>query len=1021
MAKRKVHIDVQIEGRKTVQGLQEEMKRLNDELRQVEIGSEEFSRLEHELVGVKSQLKDVRNDLRPITGDEQLRAFKALGDAMQGAFQIGGAAALAFGEQTAEQMQRVIRTVGAVVVAMDGVKKVLEVVQGENLRVLRSMINRWREAGRSATIAGVSMRTAVIGTGIGALVVALGLVVANWERINSAITDRRVQRQRQRYLDWLEEEIEHQQAIFNELEEQFRLRQEANLLNDDEEATLEYKNELLEREGDLIENNVKKLVTERMVVEQDLNKEIQRQADAQQAVERASEATVIQRRNELARINENVQELERQSDLINEQLRTEQERERLRLRTIRETQEEIRLFQERERIDKQNEAIQNRITLLQAQGRQTTEIFRLERQILRNEREKLNLNRALTREQRQRIAQINAEIQALEITSYEFIRQLEFTERLTEIERAREDVMHDINRQNEELSRSMIQQQGTLNRRVELERAAAEMMRLTKDGYADFIDDVGDLLKLQTDITAASRLNAEYVQLIPSSIAISRDNYREIARQLQFINREHDIGIKDMSELGELVEGNVEFYKQQLNVTSSLHDELLNEFALRDAMQELQTRLSNAVIDELQIRRNNIQAQKDLNVQKQEALKLSEEDLKEIRDGLQEELYAMQARNAGLEEISEKQNEIHGVVSSIRSIESEIQTILTDNVGLKEEIKDIDFEISQNMEWQSRSLMEQAIVNRDMRAAVEHQRNVWVQIIRLVEVFGEELRTMTDGLWQSMELTATMFDREAEKRRRELEDWKQANLEALNEIDERERANASRRQELNDLLANAEGERYNMIKQELAEIQKQEEKDEERKKEIKNTEMEMEHEIALAEFRAAQARRTQTLVDITMQTALAAVQALPNIVLAGLVTGLGGLQFATAAATPSPQRPQEPNYFAGGGGIHGDKHARASGGVPIIAQDGEYVVNHEAMKIYGALVDRINNTAQPKYAMGGGIGKPQDVEGGDLIDYDRMRDSFVEAMRGVNLSVSVQEFKEVEGNIDFVRNRVSFR
>jgi TP901 family phage tail tape measure protein len=94
------------------------------------------------------------------------------------------------------------------------------------------------------------------------------------------------------------------------------------------------------------------------------------------------------------------------------------------------------------------------------------------------------------------------------------------------------------------------------------------------------------------------------------------------------------------------------------------------------------------------------------------------------------------------------------------------------------------------------------------------------------------------------------------------------------------------------------------------------------------------------EIKRRQAKREKALniFQAVINTASAIVEALPNVPLSILAGVLGGIQVAAIASTPLPE--------AGKGGFFttGDKHSDASGGIPVMIERDEAVINARTMR-----------------------------------------------------------------------------
>ena len=202
-----------------------------------------------------------------------------------------------------------------------------------------------------------------------------------------------------------------------------------------------------------------------------------------------------------------------------------------------------------------------------------------------------------------------------------------------------------------------------------------------------------------------------------------------------------------------------------------------------------------------------------------------------------------------------------------------------------------------------------------------------------------------------------------------------------------------RRNQLEDLLQDANAERHQEILDQL--------KDEEAANQVlADKKLKIEADLSAAKTKQAELEKNQAVIQSIIDTALAVVSALPNIPLSIIVGILGAANTAFIASQPIPQ-------FADGGYTgDGGKYEPAG-----IAHKGEYVVNQEVMGTENgsamvALLEGMR-TGLKGFADGGSVGVPAPSQAA----------ANVTSMNQQPIYVSVQEIRSVGRNVDVLESK----
>ena len=204
----KVVIDLEVDvnaSQRTLGQLEDRAEKLNKELRKVPLGSKAFNELKQELVGVNKEIKNTELAMESL-GNEQVASelgsvAGAVGDVTAAFILLGGDEDSALGE-TAKRIETALGVTMAFKGTIEGVisfqklwnntLKQTSVVQGaiatgtKIYAAAQGVLNFVIGAGSKAL---KLFRLALISTGIGAIVVGIGMLIANFGKIKEVIMD----------------------------------------------------------------------------------------------------------------------------------------------------------------------------------------------------------------------------------------------------------------------------------------------------------------------------------------------------------------------------------------------------------------------------------------------------------------------------------------------------------------------------------------------------------------------------------------------------------------------------------------------------------------------------------------------------------------------------------------------------------------------------------------------------------------------------------------------------------------
>jgi hypothetical protein len=187
---------------RTLGQLEKQAEQLNEELRKVPLGTKAFKDLKSQLIGVNKEIKNTELSMEALDNEQVASELGsvagAVGD-MTSAFVLLGGSGGAL-EETAQNIEKALGISMAFKGAIEGIasgRKLLNniVKQSNALQQANNMITVLATGvmklfGGSVDTTSKSfknLRGAIIGTGIGALVVAVGLLIANFDKLKEAI------------------------------------------------------------------------------------------------------------------------------------------------------------------------------------------------------------------------------------------------------------------------------------------------------------------------------------------------------------------------------------------------------------------------------------------------------------------------------------------------------------------------------------------------------------------------------------------------------------------------------------------------------------------------------------------------------------------------------------------------------------------------------------------------------------------------------------------------------------------
>ena len=173
----------------SIGAMEDELSRLNEEIKQVDVNSQAFAELATKIGNVEAQLEGAQAGLQRFTAEDKVKAFQGSIDVLGGSIaSVTGAVGL-LGVESEEFDKLTARAASAIAFA-SGIKQASDgaIALSQSL-AKSSKAQKLFAAATALTTKGMGkLKIALISTGIGAIVVAVGLLVANFDKVSAAVT-----------------------------------------------------------------------------------------------------------------------------------------------------------------------------------------------------------------------------------------------------------------------------------------------------------------------------------------------------------------------------------------------------------------------------------------------------------------------------------------------------------------------------------------------------------------------------------------------------------------------------------------------------------------------------------------------------------------------------------------------------------------------------------------------------------------------------------------------------------------
>jgi hypothetical protein len=960
--------------------LQASMKDLKTNTADWVTQNEQIGVLKQRFNEATAEAKKLQNVVKDVNSAEQLRSVAKLGRGLVGAFAAASTGAELFGLANKKEFAEVAAKAQNLLTLMIGLREISEAFSARNIAGLAAIGNGFKNLVTTVKGFSVATKEALIETGIGIFVVALGLVIANWDKIKIALSG--VAGEQKKTLEGNQNLVKSYEDLNKVFDDRNKLIEEYNKyainktieLNAGESYNT-YKSLLTQQ--DLLAKNIEaqkaSLTDVNGLIDQQTKAHI-KLLDAQKLESSyaenskeygAQQVKLALQKYDIAQLAVKTAQTTLANDLLELSILKDITGKRAKaIDDQKDENEARRLATEREK---------NEIIVLNSQKDTENEIFKKKGAILLLEYDRLwhlqNAGVIMTKDELDRLATIQYEVAALK------------NENNLRIHNA-----------------ALVKQQYEDNlKNLKTETELSNLIADLKLKYTLINTD----LKIKDELLQNSSKSFE---LETSQITEQTTLFDKLIKIREAIDNFDKTGVKNFYEMydAELLRLNlnkeeVDLAKEQLiaNIDSKgkegkLFDQRANAAAVELVLYtKLQETNREKLETDKKILENNLLITQS-KIDEAEANQKILEKSKSINDT---ELLTLQTRLKETENdpylsIAEKRQKTLDIESKINAAQlkgKEIDTSIAENndsiVTSKGEILKTNESIAKTNQDIDKTTNDINDKTTDTTAQLKEQARVYAQLQDFVGKYSKEIDVSRQILEKSMELMATLQDNVAQK----MDERIAAAQAKMDKITKAETDRTTKLSELNDELKDANGERYDQI---LAEIDLQKKQQDDNRTAFNKQaqdEASAQNKKNAAEKKAAQWRKAEAITDAIIQGALAVIKALPNVFLSIATGVLAATEIATIAAAKIPDEPKAEVATAGfkSGGFTGYGNENEPAG---IAHRQEYIVPARVVQSPSAKthIAALESQRLRGYASGGYVAPNNSGAFGDSMDYDRL-------------------------------------
>lgn len=183
MANKIIELTLKVNGAQTLQEMSSATKELEQALRLAGKSAEGFQQGVTALAKSRAELKEFRQAARGIDFGDQLASVTKLTNGIISGFAVAKSAMSLFGAEANGAMDEAIKKMLDLQNIMIGLGNIANVFEGKTFQSLKTIGSSFGKLVTTVKSASLAMRASLVATGIGAIAVAVGLIIANWEKI----------------------------------------------------------------------------------------------------------------------------------------------------------------------------------------------------------------------------------------------------------------------------------------------------------------------------------------------------------------------------------------------------------------------------------------------------------------------------------------------------------------------------------------------------------------------------------------------------------------------------------------------------------------------------------------------------------------------------------------------------------------------------------------------------------------------------------------------------------------------
>lgn len=996
----------------SLEELNQEIKTLEASISKLKVGTKEWIVQNQKLGTLKNQFSSATYEaqklqkvVEKVGSAEQLRAVAKVGAGLAAGF-VGVQSTLSLLGATGNKTFDEITAKGVALIGIMGsLNQIADLFSKETFKGIAAIGAGFKTLVTTVRAASLAMKAALISTGIGALIVGVGLLVANWDKIKGLITGAS-KKQEEANAQAIASAKSQQKITKSELDLQKELlateEKRAELTGDyttvarlrlsiaQEEATV-LQNEKRTIEATLkdIEDKASKIGIGFTLDKFDLKdqygwnelkkeeKKILEDLDAEYHVNRNMLVSIgLQLDNNYDVVQKTAEQYKIQAGNIDKlNIQIGQSEDRLKLLNVQE-------FKKKEILNQQLSIIKDQIDILERSRIDT--LFDPYKSNEENETIKIR-NNELNKSAEIKINSLKAQRNAL-------IEQerLRVKAQKLEVEEAQAGYEKQVALANinTEYSNSLV--------------FLTKMLSLSINAEKKLIGQA-DALERQKKTTL------ELQKLIVDN---KKSNEKEI-EQYERINRLRienlDVGDHEIINTAE---------RLRLNIKGVKIDE--NSLTRGAELLVLEEKIANKKKETIQLTIDDLDRQTEFNNLELDRIDKLDTAAKLEKESLNNKIKAaeIEQKGANAEKRAKLELDIVGYKSEILTINEQINSNNVEYVKLTNDNLSNEKNITKALSDQKVISDELVVTTAQITENVRIQSMWQQQLGDFMKKYQQEIQLSYDILMESLSLIIAIHERKVIRLQKKINDAQQ-NLDNINaaEID-----HAQRLLDLNEQLKDANGQRYDDLLRLIDEESAAQAASDAKKLDAENKLIDLKNQQLKAEYEAAKWRKAQAIIDATIKAALAVIAQL-SIPLAGIglavaVGVLGALSIATIAAQAVP----EPTYLAkktqlkeGGYTSQSISDDQVAG----VVHANEYVVPAWQVRKNPSIVEALEEQRTKGYAQGGYV-QPVQSNGNSqtslILDYDRL----AEAMSKLpNPQVSLVAISKGVKDVELTKSKAS--